>query len=389
MKNANLDKEARICSRIRKNAGWTPFARILANAATNKFSRLASAVILLATAFPSFAGGQPDFDPFWDDDRRSQAAAAAQLVLERNPYTQAVLRIRGRNPGVWHENPLFDVNLGAPPLDPDWLAKIDDKRNLPNLGRFIGEEQESQDRAVYKAYCQAVRFAARVPIEAFIKSADENKYVTWGHLYQKSADYRGKVIPLQGRLLRVRQLDAPLALQAEDIKFVYEGWILGPTKNSYPFVVIFPNLPKDKTSPTGVLEPAEDLNRKVTFFGYHFKKYRYPVQIGFGANVRTEEHTTALLIGPAPILADSADSVTGTVWSMSIKLLFVFGAGVLVLLFFLHWWFRRGDRSFRAQLDRLRAAQAMEALEKENQYSPHVPREDGRADASGASDDVS
>ena len=293
-------------------------------------------------------------------------------MLERNPYTQALLRLRGRDLGVWHE-PLFDVDLGAPPLDPVWLGKIDDKRNLPDFSRFVSDKLRTKDWAVYNAYCQALHFANEVPLEAFIKSANDNRHVTWGDLYQNSAEYRGQVIPIQGRLLRVREFDAPRALQIEGIKHVYEGWIMGPTKNSNPFVVLFPDLPKDKTSPTGVLEPAEELHRKATFYGYYFKKYRYPVQLGSGANVRTEDRDTAMLIGPPPILTDAADNATGAVLSLSMRMvgiLFGLGTAVLVLLIFLHWWFHRGDRRLRAQLDRLRAAQAMKMLEKEDEPPP-------------------
>ena len=334
--------------------------------------RFAFALILLATAFASIAHTQPDTNKFWDDDRRSQAAAAAQLVIEHNPFTQALLRIRGWEKGVWHE-PLYDVNLGAPPLDPDWLAKIDDKRNLPNFGRFIDDERRSQDWAVYNVYCQALRFAAQIPIEAFIKSAAENKNVTWGHLYQNPGDFRGKVIPIQGRLLRVRQLDAPRGLQEKGIHHVYEGWILGPTKNSYPFVVIFPDLPKDKTSPTGVLEPNEDLNRKATFYGYFFKKYRYPVQLGSGANVHTEERDTALLIGPAPILADAADNATGTVLAMSMRwwpLCLSSPRRCWCCCFSCTGGSAAVTATFRSQLDRLRSTQAMETLENEDEPPP-------------------
>ncbi len=63
--------------------------------------------------------------------------------------------------------------------------------------------------------------------------------MTFAHLWNTPERYRGKVIPIQGRLARLRKNDATLAAQKQGVRYVYEGWIFGPTEHSRPFWVVY------------------------------------------------------------------------------------------------------------------------------------------------------
>jgi hypothetical protein len=300
---------------------------------------------------------------FWESVPLAQPAAAAEMVLERNPFTLVLMRIKARDWVVWHEPLAPDL---APELTAEWLDKVRDNKAMPDFrGKPLGKRRP-EEVAVYNAYCEAVANAHEVPLEAFMKSAEDYKFVTFAHLWTDSDKYRGKVIPLQGRLLRVRQIEAPLQLQDRGIKFIFEGWIKGPTKDSTPFVVIFPELAEDKTSPTGLLEPAENMDRAVTFYGYYFKKFRYPVELGTGPQKKTVDRSSPLLIGPTVILTQAAPPPTPSEPAISADLfafLFGFALVVVTLMVGLSWWFRRGDRQFHQRVSQLHNQQALDMLE--------------------------
>ncbi|HUR55388.1 MAG TPA: hypothetical protein VMZ71_14740, partial [Gemmataceae bacterium] len=82
--------------------------------------------------------------------------------------------------------------------------------------------------------------------------------------------FRLELIRFDGTLTKLRKLDATKALQDIGIKSVYEGWLVPddePPTN--PVCVVFTDLPAG-------LEPAPELDRRVSFAGYFFKAMAYP-----------------------------------------------------------------------------------------------------------------
>jgi hypothetical protein len=162
---------------------------------------------------------------FWNDPRAALAAATAELVVQPNPLTRALMRMRGKDWAVWHER--RDDLDSAPDLNPDWLRAVRDGTTMPDFRGKAPDLRRKSDLAVYDAYCQAVLFARIAPMQAFEKSADDFKHVTFSHLWnefdrmkheykEKHFDepnkYRGKVLRVQGELLRLRKYPAPTKL---------------------------------------------------------------------------------------------------------------------------------------------------------------------------------
>jgi hypothetical protein len=254
-------------------------------------------------------------DPFefWFDPRRAQPAAAVELVAAQNPFTIVALRLRGHDLVVWGE--LEFAGDEAPDLNRHWLASARERdgKSMPNLAKDPDEIPEA-DRDYCQLYNQALVYAFRVPAEAFAKSAQGNENITFAHLYNETWKYRGKVIPVKGNLLRVREYDAPIGAQALGVKKFYEGWIAPPTYRSHPLCVLFPVLPDG-------LKPAEKMNTWVEFNGYVINLYRY-TSGREDAKGKLQPLNTVLMIGPTVKLAQ-APPASGSIISPALLYGFV------------------------------------------------------------------
>ena len=288
---------------------------VLAMSMTNRnllFCLMTGVVPAAFLAGPVHGQDARDEQQFWDAERRRHAAiAAVQMITQPNPYVMALVCHPGQGK-VQHlaRLPGYDPALGAPKLDPARLALVKDRTGMPDFRDRDPQIRGKYEKAAYDLYCTAVYFSWIAPVEAFEKSAEDNGEVTFGHLYQELNPrlddkrelvnrYRGKVIPIQGQLLRLRQHPSPISLLDKGIPYVYEGWIMGPTPGAYPFCVIMPNPPEDKDSPTGVLEPAEQMNRSVKFYGYFFKLFHYLTPPNASDPLKPVPRDTPMLIGPA------------------------------------------------------------------------------------------
>jgi hypothetical protein len=285
-------------------------------------------------------------DEFWEVRQRQEAGAAAQIVLARNPFSAAILRNEGLRFKVWTE-PEF-LSDTAPALNEDWLDAIRDGTPMPDVRAKAKDEIRKDQMAALRLWSQAVIIANNTPEDAFAKSAQENAYVTFGHLWNDPGKYRGKVIPIKGRLKRLRKYEATREAQKEGVKFVYEGWVFGPTRGSHPYCIVFPVLPDG-------LQEAEEMNRAVSFNGYFIKKLKYP------AADKSMYLETPLLIGPtvtltkeavAP-LAESSIPMTVVVWVVVLLIVVSVGLGLL------SWHFRRGDLALKKRLADMQASRAM------------------------------
>jgi len=312
-----------------------------------------SILALVAGSFGARAQeqGESKDDLFWEVRQRQEAGSAAQLVLARNPWTIAVLRGEGLRWKVWRE-PEF-VGDTVPALNPDWLDLVRDGTGMPNF-RGVAEDEKRPDQiAIYNVWSEAVVNAFRTPADAFAKSAEENAHVTFAHLWSSPDQYRGKVVSIKGRLVRVRKYEATLAAQKVGVKYVYDGWIQGPTRGSYPFWVVFTNLPEG-------LKEAEEMNREVTFSGYFLKKMKYVAGDG------SKFLQTPFLVGPTVILAREAPPAPPTTpISMTVVAsVVVVIVAVSIGLVLLSWYFHRGDQALRKRLAQMQADRALGSMDQ-------------------------
>jgi hypothetical protein len=287
---------------------------------------------LLATSFASGVRGDereiPEADAkFWDAN--GPVAASAQLVLARDPITIAAMRAKGLDNFVWRE--LAFTGDTAPPLDKNLLNDVLDGRLFPRISGIPKQDVPRDVKATYQLFNQMLINSFEVPLEAFKKSAEDNKNVTHSHLMQAPNRYRGEVVRVEGRMTMLRQYDATEAARQHNVASMYEAWIFGPTAGANPFCVFFTRLPEG-------LEPAEKMDRKVTFYGYFLTNFKYDAGGG--------RRETPLLVGPTVILNDSKPAVIEQTTPFAFDVLLVVLGGLMVitvLVFLMNLWFRSGD----------------------------------------------
>jgi hypothetical protein len=311
---------------------------------------------LCAGALPAQEPYVPKYDlqgpegkpiPFWESSRGLRVAAAAKMIVTRDPLMVAAIRLAASDQAILWPEWQFIAD-SALPLSEDLLKKIKDDTSVPD---FSGKApNRPDDFALYFLQSQALVLANDTPAENFKKSAEENRFVQFTQLFNEPSRWRGKVVSVHGPLLVLRQFDAPRPAQAQGLKVIYEGWIKGPTKGANPYCVQFTELPAG-------LEPFEPGQREpeVTFHGYFLRRFKYLAGNG-------ELRRAPLLIGrtleraptPAPAVEEAP---------FSRFVLFVVAGGVLLLIivaFLFGWWFRRGDARIQSRISRLREQHGLE-----------------------------
>lgn len=218
----------------------------------------------------------------------------------------------------------------------------------------VRSKEENEEE--FLAYCDALVTVSQAPPAALARQGRRD--LTFAHLFEQPAVYRGEVVHVEGALVRLRHFQAPEFTWSQGVRDLYEGWIFdAATYGANAMCVVFTELPPG-------LGVAEKTERHVAFDGYFFKRYRYKAGDGW--------RDAPLLVGRAPILLDSRPPPRR---SLSAAMLWSFvGAigGIAALIGGLAWWYRRGDRRFHARLAIGRAAWI-----PETGWAERDPRADG------------
>jgi hypothetical protein len=330
-----------------------------------------SSVALMVLVVPLHAGGDGFTDEFWLSTRRTRAASAAQLVGAADPWTAAALRVQGFDLDLWYEPPpLLDR---VPPLNPGRLAAVRDDASFPHDENKVAAEFSPQERDEDVLYWQAILYASKVPAAVFAKAAEENRYLTFGHLYTEPAKYRGKVVHVSGRLGRLKRLDPPADVRARGVTALYEGWLFLDQAGAHPVCVIMPQ------PPVGVA-PGDDLNIRATVDGYFFKRYRYISSRlnDEGDNIALK---TVMLIAPTVTVKTPPPSGSLSGGGSLFGWILGFGALVAVFMVSMTWWFRRNDALVQARVQAVRAnrfAEQAAELEKTLGEAPPDAQRNGQ-----------
>ncbi len=279
---------------------------------------------------------------FWLDGRRRLLAASAQLVGIRDPYTAAAMRIQGGREGIW---PLFLETV--PDLNPKSLQGVrDGKPWVDMVVRNPGEEARLHLRPGYReylVYADALFYASRTPADVFAKAAADNTHVKFAHINSEPWKYRGQVIHLAGTLRRLNRHDAPVPAIKHGVPHFYEAWI--SLDNRGPLIrVDFTELPEG-------LQVGDDLDRRVSFDGYFFKKWPYTSQ-------DEKERQALFFIAPTLTLQSPRPRPELETGMTKTMVMGIIGCVVLTLglIIALSLWYKRGDRAVRARLTELHTA---------------------------------
>ncbi len=194
-------------------------------------------------------------------------------------------------------------------------------------------------------YCQILALAHFTSAKAFAKAARHD--VSYAHLFNEPERYRGQVVHVSGRLVRLRRFDPPDDARGLGVSDLYEGWIMTDRYNENPACVVFTSLPAGLK-----IDEGRRLNIEgVSLDGYFYKRYRYKAYDSKKAN---EYRDAPLLIGHTlrgPFGSSAKEEDTQDDWGHNLIWVFVcVVGGTVVGVIGLTIWFRYQDRRIRNRL---------------------------------------
>lgn len=158
-------------------------------------------------------------------------------------------------------------------------------------------------------------------------------------------DLKLDLVKVEGRLIMLNKMKPSEKLQAAGVEAAYEGWIVPKDEpRGNPVCVVF-------TDPVEGLDGVTGrVNKWVTFAGYSFKLMWYQS----GERDKNDKNVTKkapLLLGRAALCGRDLDGTAAVSWSGFVPLITGSVIGLLLIALVLSWWFRRGDRRTRQELD--------------------------------------
>jgi hypothetical protein len=114
------------------------------------------------------------------------------------------------------------------------------------------------------AYWRLMRWSRSASFDELARRARHDVFFT--HLWEQPDKYFGKLIELRLHLKRVLPHDAPE--NSAGVKTVYEAWGWTEDSKSFPYVLVFSELPPNM--PIGA-----EIHEEATFVGYFFKQLPY------------------------------------------------------------------------------------------------------------------
>jgi hypothetical protein len=275
--------------------------------------------------FKTMAYPGPDYNPETDKKEGEKGWRIVPLLVGRSVTPQAE---RPANPEA-----KLDKNLRA-----FRMIKDDAPMTLANATK---EEYSAWNRVLLHAR----RFSPS-DLEAVAR-----KDVEFHQLFKDETrrDYKLDLVYFEGVLVMLRKMELSQRLKDAGVETLYEGWLIPKDEPSgNPICVVFTDLPPDIPIP----EKASSVNRWVSFAGYSFKRIRYESQERDRQKDSAKWKAAPLLLGhgvqtkPDP-RKESPLTWSGTFVPMALGVVI----GLVVIAGALTWFFSRGDRKARREID--------------------------------------
>jgi len=240
------------------------------------------------------------------------------------------------------------------PLPDAWLRHVTDGTGL-STGNV---EAMAYEQVLVRAYFTSNKaFASAVRTD-----------LTYTHLFEEPARYRGQVVRVEGRLLRVNRHQPTWRAMEGCVNDVYEAWIFPPGLGSSPYCVLFVEWPAGL--PRSVLG-KDRLKQQITVSldGYFFKKYRYE---GKGdKNVRE----APLVIGHSLTVPKQVETAgEDSDWGPTLIYIFLGSlAGLIFGVLGLTYWYRKSDNDIRKRVLQKRAPEFVLPPPDAMPVAPMVP----------------
>jgi hypothetical protein len=170
--------------------------------------------------------------------------------------------------------------------------------------------------------------------------------LTYAHLLSDPAYYRGEVVHVEGRLLRINRFRPPDEPQREGVSALYEAWIFNEVFGASPYCVVTTHWP-DHLPRSYLGQPKIKEIVRVSADGYFVKTFKYKA-----SDARKTERESPLVVahslhydkpeGPPPEPGH---------WVRTLSYASIATLGALVLgVFGVSYWYRRNDTTTRRRL---------------------------------------
>lgn len=219
-------------------------------------------------------------------------------------------------------------------------------------GNYVGEPE-------YEAYWRLLVQSHYTSAKAFARVARRD--VTYVNLFHEPEQYRGKVVHVAGRLVRLLAYPAPDEARAAGVSTIYEAWIMTDAYGENPVCVAFTDLPSGL-----VVDSTRKYNDEVGFDGYFYKRYRYKAA---DARKASEFRDAPLLIGHTLTGRFQRGGAVEETENWGHNLIWVFVGvvgGALAIVLALTAWFRFHDRRVRHRLRTSRNQEFVPPSEEES-----------------------
>lgn len=163
-------------------------------------------------------------------------------------------------------------------------------------------------------------------------------------------DYKLDLVRLEGRLIMLRRLEPTTKLRNAGLEAFYEGWLVPKDEpRGNPVCIVFTDTPEG-------VEPTGRVNKWVSFTGYSFKLLRYESNEQDKNNPKRNVIKRApLLLGRAITILPDPEATTPVSWSEFFRTATIVVFVLLGTALGLTWWFRRGDRRAKQEINAHRA----------------------------------
>lgn len=207
-------------------------------------------------------------------------------------------------------------------------------------------QSEDANPDEYRAYNDVLMHADSFPATELLEHARRD--VTFRDLLSEHrADYQFQLIRFEGRLKRMKKIEATAELKDAGIDSLYEAWVF-PLKGTEPICIVVTEPPAG-LEPESIYLPA----KVVSIAGYYFKALRYD------AEERVEDEPEKHVVRRAPLLLGHSFEVhpepQGVDSSVDLMVILAIIAGILGVILAYIWWVSWGDRGIkdeaRARLD--------------------------------------
>lgn len=163
------------------------------------------------------------------------------------------------------------------------------------------------------AYWRAMRWSQAQSFDAMSQRARSD--IRYSQLWEQSEEYRGDLIKLRLHIRRVLEYDAPV--NSSGVDKVYEAWGWTNDSKSFPYILVFSELPPG-------MKVGAEVSEEGVFVGYFLKTMLYTA---FDAS-----RAAPLLVGRMRHLASAPAPRTNTDGAMSFWTVAAWGVALLLLM---------------------------------------------------------